>query len=419
MDVLNQLEESLGCKPTVLVSRARLADFSDLRRLIGLRDSASEKNNLRPPPPGIWPLISHHHFNTHNFFGLTPKGNLKKRTLMLLLAHHGVVASDPLIEVVQLWSADRRAKALALLNKVIYQIAEVESLILKGLMRFESHRPSFTDLARQEVLAAFNVDTNFRQFTYLIEAYEAAQNEGGQFAIAYAQDVYELYENCGQDCPSLRNASDAFTATMNLGQALIQLSWQFGVVSVNGYCDITVTNGLEKRMFKSLMDKWKDRPISLTMEKGQQNTRHFERLLLGTLPNIDAMSLSVSDAVALRKHRVFEEFRSTVTDALDLYERLLPDEGVGVAAARFAEKMQAESHRMQSVNHRSELRTMGSLGIPVALTAAATSLPVEFMDNGAATIGVGVAGMIGAWLAQTTRAKGERVAIRYCVELGR
>lgn len=418
MNVLDQLHQALGCRPSSLVEKGYPAERSDLDRLIGLRRTSNSSQEPVPQVRGIWPLISHHTFNSYNPFGLTAEGNLQKRTLMPLLAHHGIVASDPLVEVERLLEADQFDASLARLNTVIRQMAQVEPLVSAGLMRFESYRPTFTDQARRSVLNAFNVDTDFKRFTYLIEAYDAAKRMGRGFEVAYAQDVYELYDEVGQECPPLRNAAEGYQSVLALGEALIQVSWQFAVCSANPSCDITVTGDLEKRLFLALVSQWESMPTSEMIGKQLQRTRHFQRLSLGDLPNVNSMGLSVKDAVILRKHRVFEEFRGTLSGAIDDYELQLEKAGKGAASAAFEEVMETASHTLRNQSRQSSLKALAVGAIPATINAASTYVPPNIIEVHTASTTAAAIAVVAAWAIGTSKAKGHKVAVRYCLELG-
>jgi hypothetical protein len=418
MDVLEQLCSSLGCTPSAFVDRGHSAERSDLQRLVGQRSNMQDEGAKRRATREIWPLISHHTFNAHNPFGLTETGVLRKKTLMLLLTHHGVVASDPLVEVERLWRAKQVEASLARLNVVIRQMAQVEPLVSAGLMRFESSRPAFTDPARRSVLEAFNVTPEFGDFLYLLEAYEETKYNGRDFEIAYAQDVYRLYEKLGQDCPPLLDALEAFSAVRALGEAMIQLSWQFAVCSGTPACDITVSGELERSLFHALVSRWGSAAQSSMIARQMERTRHFNRLSLGNLPNVDSMNLSVKDAVVLRKHKVFEEFRHTLTGAIDDYETHLQADEVGKAADRFTEAMNHASHAFQSQSRLSPIRMASAGLIPFALSTVATLVPKEVLDPSSVTPITGFLGVVGNWAVAANRPKGQRVAVRYCVELG-
>lgn len=418
MDVLQQLCSSLGCTPSALVEKGRSAERSDLQRLIGQRSNAEDQGAHRSATREIWPLISHHTFNAHNPFGITETGVLRKKTLMLLLTHHGVVASDPLVEVERLWRYKQVEASLARLNVVIRQMAQVEPLVSAGLMRFDSSRPAFTDPARRSVLEAFKVTPEFGDFTYLIEAYEESKHNGRKFEIVYAQDVYILYDKLGQVCPPLHDAFEAFNAMRVLGEALIQLSWQFAVCSGTSACDITVSGELERSLFHSLVSRWGSAAPSSMISRQMERTRHFNRLSLGNLPNIDSMNLSVKDAVVLRKHKVFEEFRHTLTGAIDDYETHLQASGVGKAAQGFAEAMDHASHAFQNQSRLSPIRLASAGLIPFALSTVATLVPKEVLDPTSTVALAGFLGVVGNWAVAATRPQGQQVAVRYCVELG-
>jgi hypothetical protein len=298
----------------------------------------------------------------------------------------------------------------------------VEPLISRDLLRFEPSRPAFTDDARRAILEAFDVGPDFYDFTELIEAFSAAEELGGGFEKAYAQSAYVLYDKLGQECPPLRNAHDALRAVMALGQALIQISWQFAVCSRTGACDIAVAGGLEKGLLNVLLERWKSSgdmmPAGERVSASMNQTRHFERLSLGELPNVDSVSLSVRDAVALRQRDSFEEFRGTLNGAIDGYETDLLRGVSGHAAGQFEETMRSASRKLQKELPTGSPRLLLEGSVPVALTVAATHIPPDLVDAATATAVTGVMAVLAQWAVKVKKTKGQKVAIRYCAELG-
>jgi len=421
MNVLEELESSLGCKPSDLVRRGQRAEHMDLQRLIGLRNGAPQPEPDHVRRIGVWPLISHHTFNAHNLFGMTAEGNLGKRTLTLLLAHHGVVASDPLVEVHRLWKQNQRPASLERLNIVIFQVAQVEPLIRRDLLRFESSRPAFTDAARETILKAFGVGPDFGKFTYLIEAFDAAEEIGGEFEWAYVQGAYELYDELNQECPPLRSARDALDAVTALGQALIQVSWQFAICSRNASCDIAIAGELEKGLLNVLLERWSREDKAPTAERVSESltqTRHFERLSMGELPNIDSVGVSVKDAMALRRRDSFEEFRDTLNAAIDGYESKLLEGAPGQAAGHFKETMRSASRRLRKELPGGSARVLVEGSVPLTLSAVATQIPADVANSTTAALVTGVAAVLLQWAVKVKPTQGHQVAVRYCAELG-
>lgn len=423
MDVFGQLEEGLGCRPSRFVQRTVEARALDLERVINARQEAwALAPTKEVGPKEIWPLISHHGFNPHGLFGIGQTGDLHNRALAILLAHHGIVASDPLVEVESLWFAGRRAESLKVFRAVIGQISKVEPLIDSDHLRFESSRPSFTDQSRKAILDVFHLSPDLEAFGNFEQAFPDVLRYRETNEQSYVEQVRELYGLMGLPCPSIVSAEQGRAAIHELATAFIHVSWQLAICSSSPGCDVTLTKEIEHRIFDVIIGVGTvAHPDDLRRQRGR--TRHVKRLSIGDLPNLHATGLSSADAAALRRDDAFEAFRRELASAMDR----LPDEstvsrGSDNADAEFEGRMQDAAARLRSeVRRRTFRQRVKHESLPMSVgfaTTAGLSVPAGIEVGVTAGPLAAIVVILARWLKGRGSLQGNEVAIRYFSSLG-
>lgn len=423
MGILEQLEEGLGCRPKRFARRPNGAAQADMLRVIGLRQSAPMEHSWpKPNQAEIWPLISHHGFNAQSLFGVGKKGNVYRKTLAILLAHDGIVASDPLVEVERLLEIGRSDAALNTFSTIVGQVALVEPLIDKGLLRFESARPSFHEEKRLSILRLYNLPPDLLPFSNFEQAYPDAVYYGASAEREYVGQAREFYRVMGLPVPQILSADDARRAVHEMASALIHVSWQLAVCASQPHCDMTISGTLEHRIVDTIMAHLRG-PIDIRdVGRQRERTRHVSRLSLGSLPNLDTTDLSVADAISIRRGDAFGSFRNKLRFAMDDLSRdSINNELKSDGKVIFEEKMQEASRELkqkvkgESLSNRLKPNSMdAAIGLVVG---GITQIPA--LDIGLATaVGAGatLTSTILQWL--VGRDPGQKVALRYFSSLG-
>ncbi len=386
--------------------------------MITLRQSASREDTwLSPDRPEIWPLISHHGFNPQSLFGVAKQGNVYKKTLAILLAHDGIVASDPLVEVERLWEVGRFDEALTTFNAVVAQLALVEPLVDRGILRFESARPSFHEEKRLSILGLFHIPPDLQPFTNFEEAYPDAVYYGGSEEQSYVKQAREFYRVMGLPIPKMSSAAEARKAIHEMASALIHVSWQLAVCASQPHCDVTLSGPLEHRILDTILGHACNPIDGKEADRQRERTRYVNRLSIGTLPNLDTTELSVADAISIRRGDAFENFRNKLRHAMnDLSTGSIDEAPTTARSVVFEEEMQEAARELkQKVKGESFSSRLKPNGIDAAVGMAAAGV----VD--AATFNIGLAVSVGAGSALATtilqwllgRDPGQKVAVRY------
>ncbi len=288
----------------------------DVKSIIEARDAESDQPSIAVGVKETWPLVSHHHFNEYALFG-KDREIVDQRTLGYLLSFSGVVASDPLIAVGELYMNGEQAAAAAALVAVTRQLAQVEPLLQTKRLRITDARPSFNERTRRQVLEAFGIDSSFRVFTNFAEAYEMTRNTPYSDSSSFIGQAEELFALMGLPRPNFATSSNAATAVQRLGQSLIHLSWQLSVGATDPNVDMSPLSELEQHLFELLVAE--AFPPAVAKRSSVRRTRHFRLIGSAGIPNIDRVDLTTHDLMAIRHDDAFEQFRMALQHALDAY----------------------------------------------------------------------------------------------------
>lgn len=417
--VLDVYETALGATPSACASSSRRMRESDLWAILSARAELTSRDSDRARRPHeIWPLLSHHTYDRRGLFGQAGNRDLLPRTLALLLVHDGLVAADPLESVRQLVKQNRTAEAIRALDQATKDLAEVEALISAGVLRLSASRPKLGDDNREAVLKTFGLDSSMRVFTDFLEASAAVDEIPGSFSRLYAPQVKDLYSKFGIRIQEPRDLPAALENVKSLAAAIIEVSWQFSVGAVEPNCDMTFRGPIERRLAEEVVTEG----ISELQLSDVASTRHFTRLDLGGIPNLEHSRLSLADALAIRRDDSFEEFRAFLRKALD---RLESDEAAGVesyvAREVFEESMREHASGLKRSVRRTSLTDRVKDGVmPTALAVLAefalSPLGPGHAASGAAAVSVGT--VVWQWLIGRQESEGIAAARRYCALLG-
>lgn len=420
MDLLRVYEEAFGATPAAVSLLPIKIGITDLESLIDARARLSGLPTAPVEVHQIWPLVSHHRFNSHTLFG---KGGtaVDRRTLTYLLAFDGVVAADPLVQVVDLFEARKLDLAVQALMSVTAQLAEVEPLIEAGRLRFTDARPSFNDTTRKQVLEAFGIGPDFLVFTNFLEAYEMTRGTAYSESWLYISQAHELFELMGVRIPPMTNVDETHKAVQALGQALIHLSWQLAVASGDPQVDIAMSGATDEELFSGLMSA--TLPVALDHHRSLKKTRNFQLVGNANIPNLDRVNLSIEDALAVRQDDSFEVFRDALQKALDEFTREVGrprDEGDRLDA--FESAMREASlilrERVRTAPFRSRIATAAA---QTGVQVAAAYIPSEWIGArlGAELLASPLATLLLDWLAARQGHQPSEIALRYSVKLAR
>lgn len=425
MTVLELLQAGLGEKPSKFVKCSKKLGMNDAQKIMEAFEAAS--GSVSPPrndPVEIWPLISHHGFNRASIFGLGERGDVHQKTLTLLLAHDGLVASNPLVDVASQWRAGQRLRALNALNVIIDQVSAVEPIIEEDILRFVSTRPALTDNSRNSLLQLFGLTSEMMPFQYLENLFMDVQNSPATYGQKYLHEIANVFTYMDLVPPPLASVDAGREATISLARALIYVSWQLAVCADNPHCDLALTHKIEHQVFDKIIFRSMDRNGFNVADEARGKTRYVKRLSIGEIPNLDSVGLSASDAVAIRKNDAFENFRKKFRGAMhELPASEVMGQEKSEAEAEFIERMQEaakdlkESTKKSSLNKRlKDFSAPASLGICSSAGFAALNGDItSSIFTGAAS---GGALMLGQWLKGRKQIDGSKVAVRYFSSLG-
>ncbi|GAA0222406.1 hypothetical protein GCM10010492_20720 [Saccharothrix mutabilis subsp. mutabilis] len=203
IDLLGVFESAWGQRPGKWTAAGRVVGRADLKRLVEAHGRALHVTHPEVSAHEIWPLISHHVHRDRNLFAGTSPSGIVPRVLTLLLTHDGIVAADPVVEVVRLADLGRVDEAVTALSGVVASLASVEPLLARGILRITGLRPTLTDANRLAVLAEFGVDERLTVFTNFLEAASTAGSLPGSFEREYRPQVVELFHRFGSPVAAL------------------------------------------------------------------------------------------------------------------------------------------------------------------------------------------------------------------------
>ncbi|MCB5275506.1 hypothetical protein BJG92_03057 [Arthrobacter sp. SO5] len=423
MGLMEQLTLGLGESPSTVVKRGWQLRERDLRKVLEARDSDS--NAAERPTRGnseVWPLLSHHRFNPGSLFGLGESGQVQEKALSLLLAYDGLVASDPLYEVAAAARTGHREQAIADLQRVVTQIAEVEPLIAGGLIRFTSARPSFSSPSRQAVTDALGLGNMIEfGFSNFEMAFEDVVRSGPRAEAEYVDELGAVFKSLSLRPP--RNALEARRANAALASAVIYVSWQLAVCSEDSACDLTLTRALERHLLDEVITRAAPGFDSSSLQQLRGDTRHVRTLAAGKIPNLDTTNLTTADALALRRDGAFESFRDKLKSAMDQ----LPKDGdtlqdAGAAYSIFRERMQEAARELRESGKRSKLGNLMKststevglgLGFSWLLSGEAVPSATAFADPLTK-----ISMTVMSWLQGRRALSGRDIAMRYFATMG-
>jgi hypothetical protein len=357
----------------------------------------------------IWPLVSHHTFADRALVGGSGRGVIQ-RALTMMLIHDGLVVADPILALERVRREQGVLAALQKFAAVTRDLAELEPLLDAKILRTTSVHPDLSDDARTAVLKVFGMDSAMRVFTNFVEAAGHIRTASPGLFAEYVLEVQELYRRFGITIPTPRSIDEAEAFAVTLGAAVIEVSWQFAVAASDPSCDLAFKGSLERRLFAEV--------VSAGIEGDIGPGRHNGRLDLGRVPNLDPRTLTVKDALSIRKEDAFFEFRYDVRQALD---RLEVSECSGMptslAVASFEDAMRESARRLnEEVRKRSfnEIIRGDSVHAAIGVVAAVPGGVIPAGVAGAAS----VASVIYKWL-RGRRAPGQSaVSLRYLSMLG-
>lgn len=416
--VVDLFKASLGLTPRGIVAKGGVLQKIHLDRLM---DARSEAGSIDPKPRDlkgqIWPLMSHHTYNRRALFGVN-RQDILPRALTLLLIHDGLVVADPLETVRMVYEEKGSEKGVFALNRAVQEIAEVEDLITGGVLRLTELRPTLDDPVRLALLDALGLDENMLVFNDFLQAAEDVRHSFAEFDASFAPQVQELYMKFGMRVPRPGTLDEAFRRVRELGAAILEVTWQFAVATLDPHCDMAIRDGIESWLAHSLVEQGAEGALG--------EVRHLDAMELGRVPNLDPSRLSVSDALVLRRHDAFEGFRSEVRSGLD---RMEESRLAGISEERlvavFEERMTEESRRLYESIRRTSLRKIAKdSSVPAALGVVAQfggHSGGNILDGGSSAAiagGVSLATVLWAWMNGRNAARGHRVACRYFSMLG-
>ena len=359
--VLDIFDDALGDTPGGITARGRALGPSDLAAIIDRRTLAPEGGqNHADLAHQIWPLLSHHTYGGRALFG-GPRRDIRSRALTLLLLHDGLVVADPLESVHQILTTQGEDEAVVALSRATHDLAEVEPLIAGGVLRLTTLRPALKEANRLAVLEALGLNSDLRVFTNFIEAAGGVPLLAGSFERIYAPQVHDLYMRFGLEIPVPSTLASAERLVGQLAAAVIEVSWQFAVTSLDSSCDLAFLGPLEQHLAEALFEQ------GMAPDLGA--ARHASTLDLGRVPNLDTSCLTVADALALRQEDAFESFRQRVRLALD---RLDTDRRAGApvssAHGAFEDAMREEARALRETAKRASFRDrLREVSMPAAL----------------------------------------------------
>lgn len=413
--VLDLIEESWNMSPQKIIKKGTILGLRELKELLRKYQymRLEREDSFVSFPGHIKPLYSHHTFGQSSLFGFQVGGNVASRVLKQLLIYDGVVAANPIEDIRLLASRGRERMAVQLLNNVIRDLAVVEPLIQADLLSFTSLRPSLVDARRREFFQVFNIDEKMTVFRNFIEGAAGIDELSNGFERLYRPEVEHLCYLLGLKERVPDTLDECVSLIQGIAADMLEVSWQLAVTSEDPNCDIAIRTLRQENLLRIFAEE----TIATEVNRSMYKTRHFGKMDMGPVPNVDGNKLSPKDAISVRKYDVFESFRETLHLALDNHKKRVDSNGGidGDALFEFEEVMSTAARKLQakmsSVPITSHLSQAGA-GATIGFVAGLLSLP-DPIHVAVSTATGGASGLIPAWLAARRNIKAERVAIRY------
>lgn len=413
--VLDIFESALGATPATIATRGRVLTAADLAAVMAARTGrVHPERSPHDLALEIWPLVSHHTYGGRALFG-GQRHDILPRVLTLLVLHDGLVVADPLESVYQILISRSEADAVHALNGVVGQLADVEPLIGAGVLRLTALRPALQEANRATILEAMGLEPDLRVFTDLLEAAASVSAFPGSFQRTYAPQVRDLHRLFGLDTPAPATLEIATRHVGALAAAVIEVSWQFAVASLDPTCDLAFVGHLERHLAEALVEQGTQADLGAG--------RHVSTLALGQVPNLDTTRLSAADALAIRREDAFESFRHGVRQALDQLD-VATRTGVSKASAHgaFEETMRENSRALRETSKRASFRDrLKDASVPASLGVITEFAVAPFgpLHAAAAAGAVSLGTVIWQWMIARHEVGGRAVTQRYLAMLGR
>jgi hypothetical protein len=344
------------------------------------------------------------------------KASILPRVLVILLAHDGIVAADPLADIEELASRGQSDKALAMLRNVLSGLAEIEPLIEHDILHFTDLRPTLTSQTRSAVLSFFGLDPSLTVFTNFLEAAVSVEEMPVLFAREYRPQVVELFRLIGMPPPPARNLDEAVGSLKELAASVIEVTWQMAVCAEDPACDLALSSATELSLANLVLQSGAGSQTDV-WAKELGRTRHVQRLRLGGLPNLAPEALTIGDTIAIRRSEFYEEFRGHLRRSMDVLDDGLRN-GQEMYAARdvFEEHMTDAAAVLSRSVRRSTLRSrLRDASIPAAVGAvgAMTLSPQGPALAAGSGIATALTSVLWQWLTARSKPHGVAAAIRY------
>ncbi len=420
IDLLGVFESAWGQRPAKHIAvRGGEVSRPDLDLLVKAHENAPRSVLPEGRAHEIWPLVSHH---AHRCQSLFAGGAILPRVLALLLTHDGIVAADPLVDVVRLAHLGQSDRAATMLSEVMSSVAAVEPLLAGDVLRVTSLRPKLTDAHRRSVLAEFGLDERMLVFTNFLESAVTVAELPGSFAREYRPQVVELFDRFGLPAPPLPDVVSAADAVRRLAAAVIEVSWQFAVCAQDPGSDLAIRGPVELHLAEQLLGTGLSTTTIENAERMLGKTRHLLRFEVGNLPTLSADRLTVADAIAIRKDDTFAGFRDQLRSALDqLDDGFAAHKPPYLAQAVFEERMRAAAEDLDSrVRRTSFTSRLRDASVPMAIgaTSALTFSPLGPAFSAGATVTTALTTVVWSWLTARLKPKGAAAGRRYFSMLG-
>lgn len=287
-------------------------------------------------------------------------------------------------------------------------------MIGTGVLRLTRLRPNLVDANRSAVLSVLGLTPELRVFTDFIESASAVSLFPGSLERSYAPQVQELYGRFGLKLPLPRTLRESDGRVRELAAAVIEVSWQFAVAGADPTCDLALQGPIELHLAEEIVHEG--------VGGGLGAGRHFARLDLGQVPNLDSTRLSVADALAIRSEDSFEQFRYVVRQALD---RLELEERSGIEPSRsrgaFEEAMQEGARSLREYAKRATFSDrVKEMSIPAALgvVAEVAAAPHGVVPAATTAGALSAATVVWQWLLARRNRPENTTAYRYLSMLG-
>lgn len=407
--VIGRITGALGATPAEVTASGYEVTVRDLERVLQEQPSPEPLASAEPGAHEIWPLVSHHPRDGQTFIG-GAHVDVRPRVLRQLLLHDGIVFADPVVTIENELATGLSAEtAVRYLQRVVRDLAHIQPLIDAGVVRFTRARPALTEEHRVAVLDVFGLDPRLRVFTNIFEALTFDGDRDHMVEQFIGPEIQDLYQRFGIRAAAPRTKKDALAQSHRLAGSVLEVSWQFAVASTHSSCDLAFRDPMEWHLARNVLEAG--------LGSQSAGARHWARLDMGAVPNLDPAELTVADAMAIRRDDMFEEFRTGLRSALDELDRDatggLPDE---VARARFTEAMRSQARTLSTGVQSSSFKERARLvGVPASIAVAGGLAASEFGPLASATSSVASTAVtvVWQWLQGRRISQSGQVARRY------